>query len=42
MSKIQKHIKIENPKRLINIIEFCLKTYFALYLCTNGLVHLRV
>ena len=28
-------------KSLIDFVEFCLKTCFALYLCTNGLVHLR-
>ena len=35
MSKIQKHIKIWKSKSLINFVEFCLKAYFALYLCTK-------
>ena len=28
-------------KCLIDIVEFCLKTCFALYLCVNGFVHFR-
>ena len=40
-SKIQKHIKNRKSKSLINFVEFCLKACFALYFCTNGLVHLQ-
>ena len=40
--KIQKNqIKNRKSKSLIDIIEFCLKTCFALYLCANGFVHFR-
>ena len=41
VSKIQKHIKSRKSKSLIDLVEFCLKACFALYLCTDGLVHLR-
>ena len=39
--KSKNHIKSRKSKSLIDIVEFCLKTYFALYLCANGFVHLR-
>ena len=32
---------IKKYKSLIDIVEFCLKTCFALYFCANGFVHLR-
>ena len=41
VSKIQKHIKNRKSKSLINFVEFFLIACFALYLCTNSLVHLR-
>ena len=41
VSKIQKHIKSRKSKSLIDFVEFCLIACFTLYLCTNGLVHLR-
>ena len=40
--KSKNNIKNRKSKSLIDIVEFCLKTCFALYLCTNGFVHLRV
>ena len=39
--KSKSHIKSRKSKSLIDIVEFCFKTCFALYLCANGLVHLR-
>ena len=39
--KSKNHIKIRKSKSLIDIVEFCLKTCFALYLCANGFVHFR-
>ena len=39
--KSKNHIKSRKSKSLIDIVEFCLKTCFALYLCANGFVHLR-
>ena len=39
--KSKNHIKSRKSKSLIDIIEFCLKTCFALYLCANGFVHLQ-
>ena len=39
--KSKNHIKSRKSKGLIDIIEFCLKTCFALYLCANGFVYLR-
>ena len=39
--KSKNHIKSKNSKRLIDIVEFCLKICFSLYLCANGFVHLR-
>ena len=40
--KIQKkNVKSRKSKSLIDIVEFCLKTCFALYLYANGFVHLR-
>ena len=39
--KSKNHIKSRKSKSLIDIVEFCLKIYFALYLCANGFVHLR-
>ena len=42
VSKIQKSHKNRKSKSLIDIVEFCLKTCFALYLCANGFVHFRV
>ena len=41
VSKIQKPHKKLKIKSLIDIVEFCLKTCFALYLCANGFMHLR-
>ena len=42
VSKIQKsHKKNRKSKSLIDIVDFCLKTCFALYLCANGFVHFR-
>ena len=42
VSKIQKsHKKLENQKIWLTLLSFCLKTYFALYLCANGFVHYR-
>ena len=41
VSKIQKPHKNRKSKSLIDIVEFCLKTCFALYLCANGFVHFR-
>ena len=42
VSKIQKsHKKIKKSKSLIDIVEFCLLTCFALYLCANGFVYFR-
>ena len=41
VSKSKNHIKSRKSKSLIDIVEFCLKTCFALYLCTNGFMHLR-
>ena len=41
LSKIQKRIKNRKSKSLIDFVEFCLEACFALYLCTNGLMHLR-
>ena len=38
--KSKNHIKSRKSKSLIDIVEFCLKTCFALYLCANGFVHL--
>ena len=40
--KSKNHIKSRKSKSLINIVEFCLKTCFSLYLCANGFVHLRM
>ena len=39
--KSKNHIKSRKLKSLIDIVELCLKTCFALYLCVNGFVHLR-
>ena len=39
--KSKNHIKGRKSKSLIDIVEFCLKTCFALYLCANGFVHLQ-
>ena len=39
--KSKNHIKSRKSKSLIDIVESCLKTCFALYLCANGFVHLR-
>ena len=39
--KSKNHIKSRKSKSLIDIVEFCLKTCFASYLCANGFVHLR-
>ena len=41
VSKIQKSHKNRKSKSLIDIVEFCFKTCFALYLCANGFVHFR-
>ena len=38
--KSKNTLKNRKSKSLINFVEFCLKACFALYLCTNGLVHL--
>ena len=40
--KSKNHIKSRKSKSLIDIVEFWLKTCFALYLCANSFVHLRV
>ena len=40
--KSKNHIKSRQSKSLIDIVESCLKTCFALYLCANGFMHLRV
>ena len=40
--KSKNHIKSKKSKSLIDIVKFCLKTCFALYLCANGFMHLRV
>ena len=39
--KSKNHIKSRKSKSLIDIVESCLKTCFALYLCANGFVYLR-
>ena len=39
--KSKNHIKIRKSKSLIDIVEFCLRTCFALYLCANGFVLFR-
>ena len=39
--KSKYHIKSRISKCLIDFVEFCIKTRFALYLCTNGFVHFR-
>ena len=41
MSKIQKHIKIRKSKKFDQHYCVLKLTYFALYLCNNGLMHLR-
>ena len=41
VSKSKNLIKSRKSKSLIDIVVFCLKTCFALYLCANGFVHLR-
>ena len=41
MSKIQKHIKSRKSKKFDQHYCVLSQTYFALYFCTNGLVHLR-
>ena len=38
--KSKNYIKSRKSKSLIDIVEFCLKTCFALYLYANGFVHL--
>ena len=40
--KSKNHIKNRKSESLIDIVKFCLKTRFALYLYANGFVHLRV
>ena len=39
--KFKNHIKSRKLKSLIDIVESCLKTCLALYLCANGFVHFR-
>ena len=41
MSKIQKHIKSRKSKKFDRHYCVLSQACFALYLCTNGLVHLR-
>ena len=38
--KSKNHIKGRKSKSLIDIVEFCLKTCFAVYVCANDFVHL--
>ena len=40
--KSKNHIKSRKSKVWLTLLSFCLKTCFALYLCANGFVHLRV
>ena len=39
--KSKNHIKSRKSKSLIDIVEFCLKIGFALYLCANGFMYLQ-